>query len=138
MPILSLPVLVSDPSKSGTNTAVAVAAAINKPDIELKEAEDNGGGDGIEFMVYAGSVFGGLLLVGGGTVLFMESMTNMERRRGAKLGDELTERRKEISAKAKAQELRISVDDKTRSSGSISEPIMCLHASDLGIKSVYN
>ena len=40
-------------------------------------------------MVYAGAVFGGLLIVEGGTVLFMDSMTKMERRRGAKQGEEL-------------------------------------------------
>ena len=75
---------------------------------------------------------------GGVTVLFVDSMTKMERRRGVKRRAEITERRKEISTKAEAQELRISVDDKPRSSGSSSEPIMCPHASDLGIKSVDN
>ena len=59
---LSPLVLISDPSKSGAKKAVAVAAAINKPEIEVKEA---GGGGGINFMVYAVAVFCGLLLVGG-------------------------------------------------------------------------
>ena len=76
--------------------------------------------------------------MGGGKVLFMGSMTNMESQRGEKRGAELTERRKEIAAKAEAPELRISIDNKRGSSVSISEPIMCPHASDLGIKSVDN
>ena len=92
----------------------------------------------MNFMVYTGAVFGGLLLVGGGTVPFMDSMTKMERRRGAKRRAELTDRRKETAAKSKSQELQIRVDNKPRSSGSSPEPIMCPHASDLGIKSVNN
>ena len=64
--ILSPPVLVSNPSKSGATVAVtvtvAVYAAINKPNIEVNEADDGGG---VNFMVYASAVFGGLLLVGG-------------------------------------------------------------------------
>ena len=67
MPISSPPVLVSDPSKS--SATAAVAAAINKPEIKVKEADDNG--DGVKFMVYAGAMFGRLLLVGGATVIFM-------------------------------------------------------------------
>ena len=64
-PISSPPVLVSDPSKSGATATVA--AVINNPDIELKEAEDNVGG-GVNFIVYSGAVFGRLLLVGGGAL----------------------------------------------------------------------
>ena len=45
-------------------------------------------------MVYTGAVFGRLLLVGGETLLFMESMTKIERQRGVKWRAELTERRK--------------------------------------------
>ena len=67
--ILSLPVLVSDPSKSGAT--VAVAAEINKPNIEVKETGDDDIGGGVNFMIYDGSVFGGLFLVGEGTILFM-------------------------------------------------------------------
>ena len=83
------PVLVSDPSKSGATAGVAVAAAINKPEIELKEANDDndGGSGGVNFIFYAGAVFRGLILMWGETVLFMDSMTNMERRRGAKQGE---------------------------------------------------
>ena len=65
-PILSPPVLVSDPSKSDATAAVAVAAEINNPEIEVNEADDNSGGVGVNFMVYAGAVFSGLLLVEGG------------------------------------------------------------------------
>ena len=85
--ILSPPVLVRDPSKSRATAAISIAAAINKLDIEVKEANKNDASGGVNFMVYAGAVFGGLLLVGGVTVLFMDSMTNTERRRAAKWGE---------------------------------------------------
>ena len=75
---------------------------------------------------------------GGVTVLFVDSMTKMERRRGVKRRAEITERRKEISAKAESQALRISVNNKPRISGSSSKPILCPHAPDLGITSVDN
>ena len=65
-------------------------------------------------------------------------MTKMERRRGAKRGSELTERRKEIAGKDETQELQISVYNKPKISGSSSKPILCPHASNLGIKSVDN
>ena len=89
-------------------------------------------------MIYDVTVFGGLLLVGGGALLFMDSMTKMESRRGSKQGAELTDRGKEITAKAEVQELQISVDNNPRSSRSSSEPILCPYASNLGIKSVDN
>ena len=46
-------------------TAIAIAAAINKPKIDVKET-DNNDGISVNFMVYFGAMFGGLLLVGGG------------------------------------------------------------------------
>ena len=85
-------------------------------------------------MIYDVTVFGGLLLVGGGALLFMDSMTKMESRRGSKQGAELTDRGKEITAKAEVQELQMSVDNKLRSSGSSSEPIMFPHASILELR----
>ena len=82
--ILSPPVLVSDPSKSGATTTVATA--INKPEIEVKEADEDDDRGSVNFMVYAGAVFDRILIIGGDTVLFMESMTKMERRKGTKQG----------------------------------------------------
>ena len=65
-PILSPLVLVRNPPKSGATKSVAVAAEINKPDIEVKETGDDDIGGGVNFMIYDGSVFDGLFLVGGG------------------------------------------------------------------------
>ena len=63
-PILSPHALLSDLSKFDANAAIAVAVAINKPKIEVNEA--NNKDIGVSFMVYAGAMFGGLPLVGGG------------------------------------------------------------------------
>ena len=63
-PILSPPVFVSDPSKFGVTAAVAVSAEVKNPNIEVKEADKDD--NSVNFMVYAGAVFGGLLLMGGG------------------------------------------------------------------------
>ena len=53
---------------SPRSTLCQFCAAINKLDIKVKEADedDGGGAGGVKFMVYAGAMFGRLLLVGGG------------------------------------------------------------------------